>query len=80
MQLPKKMPDLWGRSRFHVSNSTLNVLCLIALLITVLSTVLLLVTSSTAQLIGNLTMFIVSVILMLIRNKYVHLNPSYTET
>ena len=80
MQLPKKMPDLWGRSRFHVSNGTLNVLCLIALLITVLSTVLLLVTSSTAQLIGNLTMFIVSVILMLIRNKYVHLNPSYTET
>jgi len=79
IQLPKKLPDLWGRSRFHVSNGALKTLCIISLTITIISTILLLVTSSPAQLIGNLTMFGVSVILMLIRNKHVHLSPSYSE-
>ncbi|BDF66898.1 amino acid transporter [Oscillospiraceae bacterium] len=79
MRLPKKMGELWGRSRFHVSNGALNAVCVGSLVITVLSVILLLVSSSPVQIAGNLIMLGAAVVLMLLRQKHVTLNPSYTE-
>lgn len=79
MLLPKKLDELWSRSRFHVSKGVLNAVCGISLVITVLAILLLLVSTSTVQIIGNLAMLAVSVVLMLLRQKHVTLNPSYTE-
>lgn len=79
MRLPKKLDELWSRSRFHVSKGVLNTICGISLVITVLSIALLLISTSVTQIIGNLVMLAVAVVLMLLRQKHVTLNPSYTE-
>jgi len=79
MRLPSRMEELWGRSRFHVSKGALNGICVVSLVITVLAVVLLLVSTSATQIIGNLVMLAVAVVLMLLRQKHVTLNPSYTE-
>lgn len=79
MQLPKKMPELWNKSRFHVSNGVLNTFCIISLVICVASVVLLLVSSSTIQIVLNLAILAVGGILALIFHKRATINMSYTE-
>lgn len=78
MQLPKKMPELWNKSRFHVSNGVLNTFCVISLVICVASVILLLV-SSTIQIVLNLAILAVGGILALIFHKRATINMSYTE-
>lgn len=79
MQLPKKLPELWNKSRMHVSKGVLNAISIAGLVITALSVVLLLVSSSRIQLIINMALLIIAVVLTFIRSSHVTLNPSYTE-
>lgn len=79
LQLPKKMPDLWNRSAFHVNNGMLKVICFITIGLAALSVVVLLVSTSMPQIIGNIVILLISVVLAFILNKRVTLNPSYTE-
>lgn len=79
LRLPKKLDKLWSRSRFHVSKGVLTAICAVGLIITVLSIVLLLVSTSMTQIIGNLVILAVAVVLTLLRERHVTLNPSYTE-
>lgn len=79
MQLPKKMPELWNKSRFHVSNGLLKILCGSALIINVVSILLLLVSTSKIQIILNLAILAVGGVLALIFHKRVTINMSYTE-
>lgn len=79
MQLPKKMPELWNKSRFHVSNGVLNTFCIISLVICVVSVLLLPISSSTIQIVLNLAILAVGGILALIFHKGAAINMSYTE-
>lgn len=79
MQLPKKLPELWNKSRFHVSNGLLKTLCGTALVINVVSILLLLVSTSKIQIILNLAILAVGGVLALIFHKRVTINMSYTE-
>lgn len=79
MQLPKKLPELWNKSRFHVSNGVLKSICIISLLINVISIVLLLVSTAKIQIILNLTILAVGGILALVFHKRATINMNYTE-
>lgn len=79
IQLPRKLPELWQKSHFHVSNAVLKVISIFTILFAVISVVLLIVTTSPAQIVGNLIILGVCTLIALLRNKHVHLEPSYTE-
>lgn len=79
IRLPKKLPELWGRSKFHVSNTVLIVVSVFTIIMAVVSVAMLIVTSSTQQIIGNVSILAISVVLALLRNKSVKIEPSYTE-
>ncbi|MCI5872980.1 MAG: APC family permease [Roseburia sp.] len=78
-QLPKKLPELWNKSAFHTSNGKLRILCIIGVLLAALSVVILLVSTSMAQIVGNITILIIAVVASLLINKRVDLKVSYTE-
>lgn len=78
MQLPKKMPELWEKSRFHVSNGLLKGICIVAMGINILSILLLLVSTSTIQIVLNLVILAVGGVLALLRYKKVEINMSYS--
>ena len=80
MHLPKRMSTLWERSKFHVGNTVLNIICIVTIVIALLSVALLIVTSATAETIGNLVILACAVVFALIRNQHVSLQPSYKET
>lgn len=79
LQLPKKMPELWGKSAFHVSNGKLKVICGFSIVLALLSVAVLLVSTSLPQIIGNIVILLISVVLAFVLNKRVTLKPSYTE-
>ena len=79
MQLPKKLPELWERSKFHVSNGVLKFFSIFTIVFAVISVVMLLVTTSPVQIIGNVAILGICTVIALLRNKHVHLEPSYTE-
>lgn len=79
MQLPKKLPELWNKSRFHVSNGALKAICIVALIINIVSILLLLISTSTIQIVLNLAILVVGGILALLMHKRVTINMSYTE-
>ena len=79
MQLPKKMPELWNKSRFHVSDGALKAICIVALAINVVSILLLLVSSSTIQIVLNLVILAVGFVLAQLFHKNVTINMSYSE-
>lgn len=79
MQLPKKMPELWGKSKFHVSNGKLKLVCIVSMALAVLSVAVLLISTSMSQIIGNITILLISVVVALTLNKRVDLKPSYSE-
>ena len=79
LQLPKKMPELWNKSAFHVGNGKLKLICGISIALAALSVVVLLVSTSLPQIIGNIVILLISVVLAFALNHRVKLNPSYTE-
>ena len=78
MRLPKVMPDLWKQSKFYISNGKLKTVCIITIVITVLSIILLLVSTSPIQIIGNCCILAVAAVLAFARNRYVKLEANYT--
>lgn len=79
IRLPKKLPELWQRSHFYVSDTKLKVVSIFTIVFAAISVVLLIVTTSPAQIVGNLVILGVCTLIALVRNKHVHLEPSYTE-
>lgn len=79
MKLPKKLPELWKKSKFYVGDGKLKVICILAMAIAALSVVVLLVSTSKEQIIGNITILLISVIAGTVVNKNVNLTPSYEE-
>lgn len=79
MQLPKKMPELWGKSKFYISNGKLNAVCILSMFLAAVSVLVLLVSTSKAQIIGNVSIFVIATIAALLLNKFVDLKPSYSE-
>ena len=79
LQLPKKMPELWNKSAFHVGSGKLKLICGISIALAALSVVVLLVSTSLPQIIGNIVILLISVALAFALNHRVKLNPSYTE-
>lgn len=79
MQLPRKLPELWNKSRFYVSNGALKAICIVALIINIVSILLLLISTSTIQIVLNLAILVIGGILALLVHKRVTINMSYTE-
>ncbi len=79
MQLPKKLPELWGKSSFYVNNGKLKAMCIFSMALAALSVAVLLISTSMVQIIGNIAILIFSIVVALLVNKRVTLNPSFTE-
>ena len=77
--LPKVMPELWNKSKFHVSKGLLNFFCILGAGIATFQVVLLVVTSSTAEIIGNLVILSISVVYALARSRKVTMEISYED-
>lgn len=79
MMLPVKLPELWGKSSFYVNNTKLKIICVIAMVLAAVSVLMLLVTTSPAQLTGNCCILGIAVVLSLLVHKRVTVQASYTE-
>ena len=79
IRLPKVMPELWNKSTFHVSRGLLNFFCILGGLVATFQVVLMMATSSTTELIGNLVILGVSVVYALLRNGNVTMEISYED-
>ncbi|MFR1051669.1 MAG: APC family permease [Oscillospiraceae bacterium] len=79
MRLPSVMPELWNKSKFHMGKGGLYFFCILGGAVATLQVVLLLVTSSAPELIGNVIILAVSVIYALIANRRVRMEVSYED-
>lgn len=79
LRLPTVMPQLWNKSKFHVSKCLLYIFCIIGGLIATFQVILLMVTSRPADIIGNVVILTVSVIYALCVNKRVNMEVSYED-
>ena len=79
IRLPAVMPELWNKSKFHVSKGILYFLSILGGVVATFQVVLLLATSAKAELIGNVIMISAAVIYALIVNKKVKMNVSYED-
>lgn len=79
IRLPVVMPELWNKSKFHVGKGMLYFLSILGGVVATFQVVLLLATSSKAELIGNLVMITASVVYALVVNKRVKMTVSYED-
>lgn len=79
LRLPAVMPELWKKSRFHVSRGLLNGVCILGGMVAAFQAVLLLITSKKVELIGNLAILAVAVIYALAVNHRVKMEVSYED-
>ncbi len=79
LALPKKLPELWKRSSFYVSDGKLKVICIAAMFLAGVSVVMLFVTTSMAQICGNCCILGVAIVLAFLFQKKVDVKASYTE-
>ena len=79
IRLPKQLPELWERSKFHMSDAKLRLINGFAIAINALSAVVLFVSTSKEQVIGNLAILAIAVVAALLVNKRVKLELSYSE-
>lgn len=77
--LPKVMPELWNKSKFHVRKGLLSFLSILGGSVATFQVVLLVVTSSPAEIIGNLVILGISVVYALVRSKKVAMEISYED-
>lgn len=77
--LPKKLPKLWSKSKFHTSDLKLRLVSVIGIFLAGLSVVLLIVTTEPAQILCNLGILGTAAILACARNSAVQLKVGYTE-
>lgn len=69
LRMPKKIPGLWAASKFHCNETALKVLCVVAMIVLVLGTLLLIFTSAPAEIIGNILVLAVSAFLGVLVSK-----------
>lgn len=79
LALPRKLPELWKKSAFYVSDWKLKVICIIAMILAVVSVLMLLVTTSLMQICGNCCILGVAVVLSLLFHKKVEVKASYKD-
>lgn len=79
LYLPKKLPQLWQKSAFHVSDGKLRLLSIVGILFAGVSVVLLLVTTKPAQIICNVCILGTAGVLACIRNRAVVLKVGYKD-
>lgn len=79
LALPGKMPELWRNSAFYVEKGKLNIICVIGIILAGVSVVMLLVTTSMAQICGNCCILGVAVVLSLVFHDRVEVEASYKE-
>ncbi len=77
IRMPFVMPELWEKSKFYISDGKLKFACILGGLVATLQVVLLVVTSSHQEIIGNITILVFSVIYAILRNKKVKMEVSY---
>ena len=63
LALPGKLPELWEKSSFHTTDRKLKVICVIGILLASVSVLMLLVTTSLAQICGNCCILGIAVVL-----------------
>lgn len=79
IRLPKVMPELWNKSKFHVGRGLLNGLCIVGGLVATFQVVLMLATSAPLELAGNLAILAISVVYALAVNRRVRMEVSYED-
>lgn len=79
IRLPKVMPELWNKSKFHVGKGLLNTFCIVGGLVATLQVLLMLATSAPLELVGNLVILAASVVYALAANKRVKMEVSYED-
>lgn len=79
IRLPKVMPELWNKSKFHVGKGLLNTVCIMGGLVATLQVLLMLATSAPLELVGNLVILAASVVYALAANKRVKMEVSYED-
>ena len=77
IRMPFVMPELWKKSKFYISDGKLKFVCILGGLVATLQVVLLVVTASNQEIIGNLTILGFSIIYAILRNKKVKMEVSY---
>ena len=77
MRLPVVMPELWEKSKFHVSKPMLNGLCGLSLVVNLSSLYLTLSGKSAKEILMNLGMLGLTVVFMLLRYKKANITASY---
>ncbi len=77
IRMPFVMPELWKKSKFYISDGKLKFACILGGLVATLQVVLLVVTSSSQEIIGNITILVFSIIYAILRNKKVKMEVSY---
>lgn len=79
IRLPKVMPELWNKSKFHVGDGLLNIICIVGGVVAILQVVLMLATSALPELVGNLVILAVSIIYAIAVNPRVKMEISYED-
>lgn len=77
MQLPKRMPKAWKRSKFHLKKPALYCIGIVSMIITAISVIMLLASAALSEIIGNLAVLILAVIVVFIRHRHIKLNTEY---
>lgn len=77
MRLPKVMPELWEKSKFHMSDGLLYTVCSISLLMNGISLVITLNGKGMTEILMNLGLLGICVIFTIIRYKKAHISASY---
>jgi len=79
MNLPKVMPDLWNKSKFHVSGPVLAGLCWLSVAANGISLVILIFTKSLPEILMNLAILGAVTFFAIIRRNKATISPSYSE-
>ncbi len=77
--LPKKIPEIWNKSEFHVGKNALRFFTALGGSLAGLSALILIVTSSTTEVIINIAILVICTALAIYRAPKVTISASYTE-
>ncbi len=69
MRMPKVIPEQWAKSRYHIPTGALNFICITAIVLLAVSSCLLIFTSSTAEIVGNILVLAVAGVLGVVVSK-----------
>lgn len=69
LRMPKVIPELWEKSKYHCSKTMLNVICISAIILLIISMLLLIFTSAPAEIVGNILILSISAVFGIIMSK-----------